>query len=104
MRLLTKPQMVISLLNLAMQVIEDRIARGLAMVIGLLDPDVIVIGGPLADSQRLFTAVPRKWPGYIRTSQANDILKPVCEDTKTLAGNLSDWGCRAETLFVIPPT
>ena len=40
----------------AMQVIEDRIARGLAMVIGLLDPDVIVIGGLLADSQRLFTA------------------------------------------------
>ena len=69
----------------AMQVIEDRIARGLAMVIGLLDPDVIVIGGLLADSQRLFTAVPRKWPGYIRTSQASDILKPVCEDTKTLA-------------------
>ena len=69
----------------AMQVIEDRIARGLAMVIGLLDPDVIVVGGILAKSQRLFTAVPRKWPGYLRTSQTNDIFRPVCEDAQTLS-------------------
>ena len=67
----------------AMQVIEDRIARGLAMVIGLLDPDVIVVGGILADSPRLFTAVPRKWPGYIRISKANNILRPICEDGQT---------------------
>jgi len=69
----------------AMQVIEDRIARGLAMVIGLLDPDVIVAGGVLAETDRLFTAVPRKWPGYIRTSQASDILQPVCENGQSLA-------------------
>ena len=46
----------------AMQVIEDRISRGLAMVIGLLDPDIILIGGMLAKSERLFTNIPRKWP------------------------------------------
>lgn len=67
----------------ALQVIEDRIARGLAMVIGLLDPDVIVVGGVLAEQQRLFTNIPRKWPGYIRTSQAGDILQPVCTDKQS---------------------
>ena len=58
----------------AMQVLEDRISRGLAMVIGLLDPDIILIGGMLAKSERLFTNIPRKWPGYIRTSVSSDIL------------------------------
>ena len=61
----------------AMQVIEDRISRGLAMVIGLLDPDIILIGGMLAESDRLFTNIPRKWPGYIRSSVNSDILVPL---------------------------
>ena len=61
----------------AMQVLEDRIARGLAMVIGLLDPEIILIGGILAKSERLFTNIPRKWPGYIRSSVNSDILVPL---------------------------
>ena len=61
----------------AIQVIEDRISRGLAMVIGLLDPDIIIIGGMLAKSERLFTNIPRKWPGYIRASVNSDILIPL---------------------------
>jgi len=32
----------------AMQVIEDRISRGLSMVIGLLDPDIFLISGMIA--------------------------------------------------------
>lgn len=58
----------------AMQVLEDRIARGLAMVIGLLDPNIIFIGGVLAESQRLISNIPRKWPGYIRASVSSDML------------------------------
>ena len=42
-----------------MQVLEDRISRGLAMVIGLLEPDVILIGDMLAESEQLFTIIPR---------------------------------------------
>ena len=61
----------------AMQVIEDRVARGLALVIGLLDPDIILIGGILAESERLFTNIPRKWPGYIRASVNSNILVPL---------------------------
>ena len=58
----------------AMQVIEDRIARGLAMVISFLDPDIIAIDGILVEGQRLLINIPRKWPGYIRASVNNDIL------------------------------
>ena len=61
----------------AMQVFEDRISRGLAMVIGLLDPDIILIGGMLAKSERLFTNILRKWPVYLRSSVNSDILVPL---------------------------
>lgn len=43
----------------AMQVLEDRISRRLALVIGLLDPDIILIAGMLAESEQFFTNIPR---------------------------------------------
>ena len=44
---------------------EDRMARGLASVINLLDPDVIVLGGGLSNVDRLYTNVPTLWSRYI---------------------------------------
>ena len=38
--------------------LEDRIARGLASVVNLLDPDVIVIGGGLSKLERIYRNVP----------------------------------------------
>lgn len=49
----------------AVQVFEDRLARGLAMVINLIDPDVILLSGRMALGERLYTNIPRKWPGYV---------------------------------------
>lgn len=37
---------------------EDRLARGLAHVVNLLDPDVIVLGGGLSNVARLYQSVP----------------------------------------------
>jgi fructokinase len=36
----------------------DRLARGLAQIINLLDPDVIVLGGGLSKMEHLYTALP----------------------------------------------
>ena len=44
---------------------EDRLARALASVINLLDPDVIVLGGGLSNIDRLYTNVPRLWTQWI---------------------------------------
>jgi fructokinase len=38
--------------------LEDRIARGLASVVNLLDPDAIVIGGGLSKLERIYRNVP----------------------------------------------
>ncbi len=42
----------------ALQRLENRLARGLASICNLLDPDVIVIGGGLSQLDRLYTNVP----------------------------------------------
>jgi fructokinase len=39
-----------------------RLARGLAVVINLIDPDVIVLGGGLSNMQHLYTELPRLIP------------------------------------------
>jgi len=44
--------------------LEQRLARALAHVINLLDPDVIVVGGGLSALDRLYENVPRLWRGF----------------------------------------
>jgi fructokinase len=44
---------------------ESRMARGLASVVNVLDPDVIVLGGGMSMTTRLYTNVPRLWTPYI---------------------------------------
>jgi len=44
---------------------EDRLARALAVVINLIDPHVIVLGGGLGRIERLYANVPRLWGAYV---------------------------------------
>lgn len=43
----------------------DRLARGLAHVINLLDPEVIVLGGGLSGIDALYSGVPQRWQQYV---------------------------------------
>lgn len=49
----------------AMQRYEQRLARALAQVINILDPDVIVLGGGLSNLDRLYDRVPRLWGAHV---------------------------------------
>lgn len=44
---------------------EARLARALAGVINLLDPDVIVLGGGLSSLSRLYEHVPQRWVPHV---------------------------------------
>lgn len=48
----------------------DRMARGLAVVIDIVDPDVIVLGGGLSNIAALYEAVPARLPRYVFTDGA----------------------------------
>jgi len=43
----------------------DRLARGLASVINLVDPDVIVLGGGVSNIGTLYDRVPELWDRYV---------------------------------------
>lgn len=49
----------------AIQRYEDRLARALAHVVNIVDPDVIVLGGGLSNIKRLYTNVPPLMQPYV---------------------------------------
>ena len=53
---------------------EERLARALAHVINLLDPDVIVLGGGLSNLGRLYDAVPRLWAPWVFSDRVDTRL------------------------------
>jgi predicted NBD/HSP70 family sugar kinase len=53
---------------------EERLARSLAGVINLLDPDVIVLGGGLSNIERLYVNVPRLWLASVFSDQVTTRL------------------------------
>jgi fructokinase len=55
---------------------EDRLARGLAHVINILDPDVIVLGGGLSNIEQLYANVPRLWERYVFSDAVHTRLLP----------------------------
>jgi fructokinase len=52
------------------------LARALATVINLLDPDVIVLGGGLGQMTGLYQAVPRRWGDYVFSDTVRTRLVP----------------------------
>lgn len=55
---------------------EDRLARALAMVINILDPAAIVLGGGLSQIERLYSRVPERWTRYVFSDVVHTPLLP----------------------------
>ncbi|TCS72658.1 N-acetylglucosamine kinase [Sulfuritortus calidifontis] len=56
---------------------EDRLSRGLAQVINVLDPEAIVLGGGLSNLSRLYANVPRLWGNYVFSDNVRTWLLPA---------------------------
>ena len=70
-----------------LQALEDRIARGLAMIINIIDPDIIILGGGLSNIERLYENIPRKWASYVFSNKINTrLLKPKYGDSSGVRG------------------
>ncbi|PYT07384.1 MAG: fructokinase [Acidobacteria bacterium] len=55
---------------------EERLARSLASVINILDPDVIVLGGGLSNLTRLYANAPRLWGKFVFSDRVDTRLAP----------------------------
>jgi len=56
---------------------EQRMARALASVINVLDPDVIVLGGGMSNIERLYVNVPRCWPEFVFAAGESRVSNPA---------------------------
>lgn len=54
----------------------DQLARALASVINVLDPDVIVLGGGLSQLAELYETVPARWGRYVFSDRVDTRLVP----------------------------
>jgi fructokinase len=53
---------------------EERLARALAHVINIIDPDVIVLGGGLSNIDRLYASVPQHWGPWVFSDRVDTRL------------------------------
>lgn len=72
---------------------ERRLARALAQVINLLDPDVIVLGGGLSRLERLYRNVPQLWLRHVFSDLCTTPLRPALHgDSSGVRGAAWLWG------------
>ena len=75
---------------------EDRMARALAVVINVLDPDVIVLGGGMSNAARLYTEVPRLWEPHVFSDRVSTRLaRNVHGDSSGVRGAAWLWDSQA---------
>ena len=75
---------------------EDRLARALASVINLLDPDVIVLGGGLSRIARWYETTPRLWGRHVFSAGVEGEVRtrlcpPVHGDSSGVRGAAWLW-------------
>lgn len=81
-----------ALCEATLQRYEARLARALAQVINILDPDVIVLGGGLSNIDRLYENVPRLWGEHVFSDQvATKLLKHRHGDSSGVRGAAWLW-------------
>ena len=72
---------------------EARLARALATVINVLDPDVVVLGGGVSNVARLYADVPRLWGAHVFSDHvATRLVPPVHGDASGVRGAAWLWG------------
>ena len=79
--------------NLELSLYEDRMARLLAVMIGIFDPDAIILGGGMSNIDRLYKNIPNLIPKYTFAKQIKTkVLKNIHGDSSGVRGAAWLWG------------
>lgn len=71
---------------------ETRLARALAHMVNILDPDIIVLGGGLSNIARLYENLPRLWEEWIFSDRVvTRIMPPLHGDSSGVRGAAWLW-------------
>lgn len=78
--------------QLSIRKLTSRIARGLAGIVNIFDPDIIVLGGGLSQIDSLYTELPDQMAPYIFCDHNNITIKPpVHGDDSGVRGAARLW-------------
>ena len=70
----------------------DRMARALATIINVLDPDVIVLGGGLSNIAAVHAGVPARWREYVFSDEVHtQFVKALHGDSSGVRGAARLW-------------
>jgi predicted NBD/HSP70 family sugar kinase len=70
----------------------DRLARALAGVINLLDPDIIVLGGGLSKMACLYSRIPERWGAHVFSDcVVTQLMPPLHGDSSGVRGAAWLW-------------
>ncbi|SCA57673.1 manno(fructo)kinase [Candidatus Terasakiella magnetica] len=73
-------------------VYEDRLARALASIINVFDPDAIVLGGGLSNIDRWYETVPKIWQKWVFGNECDtQLLKATHGDASGVRGAAWLW-------------
>jgi fructokinase len=77
-----------------------RLARGLATVINVLDPDAIVLGGGMSNVAELYHTVPRLLPRFVFSDRVDTVIVPPKHgDSSGVRGAAWLWSPEEATAF-----
>ena len=77
----------------ALERYEERLARALAHVINILDPDAIVLGGGMSNVGRLYANVPQLWGRWVFSDRVDTrLLRHAHGDSSGVRGAAWLWG------------
>lgn len=78
--------------QLSLQRYELRLAKSLASIINIIDPNVIVLGGGMSNIQSLYSNVPKLWEDYVFSDQVKTkLLPPKHGDSSGVRGAAWLW-------------
>jgi len=70
----------------------DRLARSLAGIINLLDPDVVVVGGGLSNADVIYRELPRRWAPHVFSDRIDTVVVPAAHgDSSGVRGAAWLW-------------
>jgi fructokinase len=71
---------------------HDRMARALASVINIIDPEVIVLGGGVSNMASLYDEVPQRWGRYVFSDRVDTkLVRAVHGDSSGVRGAAWLW-------------
>ena len=79
-----------------------RLARGLAAIINVLDPDAIVLGGGMSNASELYLTVPTLLPAFVFSDRVDTaLLPPKHGDSSGVRGAAWLWSPEEAAVFAV---